>query len=118
MVARNTGMSIPMRFGPKRSAAPELNEPHAMFEQPARQQAGPREIGAFLAIDAVERLSCGRLLRQVGRFGNRKLHPRGELITTQPAFEGVVSSPLGEMPTIHFCNRGKPRGLCLVIQRG
>ena len=53
-------MPVPVAPGAaERAAGEELHEPHAPFQQPAGDQAGPAEIGRLAAIHAVKRQRLG-----------------------------------------------------------
>src|SRR5262249_6622785 len=82
----------------KSGAAPELHKPHAPLEQPATQQAPPREIGALFFVDAIQRLRLRSFGGEVRRLGNRQLHPRGQFVVVDPAGQRGIVRAIGQVP--------------------
>ena len=80
----------------ERAAGEELDEPHALLEQPPRQEATPAELRRLRSVEAVEILDAARLARQVRDARHRELHPRGEFVITTPRVEVVARAIRGD----------------------
>ena len=102
VVCLHVFMPVPVAPGAaERAAGEELHEPHAPFEQPAGDQAGPAEIGRLGAIHAVKCQRLGRLAVKVGDQRDRRLHPRGHLVTANAGGERIFAPVPLEVATVH-----------------
>ena len=72
----------------------KLDEPDVALGQAPGQQAVRREGSGLARIGAVKLEDMLRLFRQVGHFGNRRLHPVGHLVLSDAGIDfGIERRP-------------------------
>ncbi len=92
MVAFDIGVAVPLAA----RAAVELDEAHAVLDQPPRQQAIASEDGGLFVIQAIHLARGFALAAEVHGLRGFTLHLKGQLVTADAGFEvGVVGARRG-----------------------
>ena len=79
----------------------ELDEPHAPLRQPARQKAVRRECARFFRVGSVQIEHMRGFARHVGQLGDGGLHPKGQLILSDPRGDLGIAGPC-ELQAVQF----------------
>ena len=83
-------------------SAPDLDEPHAPFDQPPGQQTALAEVLGRLFIQAVLLVSRRRFPAEIERFGGAQLHLRRQLVRPDAGLQPAVVIVRGEMRPVEL----------------
>ena len=71
----------------------ELDEPHAALGQPSREEAVRRERARLFRVGSVQIEDVRWLARHVGQLGDRGLHPKSQLVLSDPRGDLGIAGP-------------------------
>src|SRR5258706_15297283 len=84
------------------SAAPDLDEPHAAFEEPARNEAALAEIFGGLLIQTVEFAGSLGFAGDIKHLGSAQLQFSGQLIGSNTGVQPRVARARSQMRSIQL----------------